>query len=488
MKSKQLLKLFFLLLVHTGCDIKGASDPFSYAPPVSNAVWVPPPKALKRSPAVDRALKLEDYHQLSKETPLTLAEIIDISLLTNPSTKESWATARVSAAEYGQSLQNDFILAGVDVNFERSRQAFVAGPSPAILYQTSYGPELQLSYIFLDFGQTRFTSEAALQSLYNADWSHNREIQSVIQLAMNDYYDFLYQKQLLYAKEQDVENAKVTLESTEEKFTQGVADISDIVQAKTSFLQQKLDLVTQKQALHNAYTALVNEMGLPANTPLYFEDYPEKLQTFELNTLDQLIQVAIGERPDLLAQEADLKSKEASLKAAKAKLFPVITTGFNIGRTYFQEGFNDRYDFQATVGLSYPLFQGFFIKNEIKQAMATLELSKAQLEQLKLSLIQEVSNFRSDVVYAKESMNYANAYLHSAEEDYKVNLKRYQVGTGTIVDLINAQTSVADARARVATAKNSWYTSIANLAYATGVLLPPEGKNPLPHIKPLLSR
>ncbi|MCB1084105.1 MAG: TolC family protein, partial [Simkania sp.] len=59
------------------------------------------------------------------------------------------------------------------------------------------------------------------------------------------------------------------------------------------------------------------------------------------------------------------------------------------------------------------------------------------------------------------------------QEDYKVNLAKYKVGTGTIVDLINAQTAVADARAKLATAQNSWYTSVANLAYATGILVPP---------------
>lgn len=92
---------------------------------------------------------------------------------------------------------------------------------------------------------------------------------------------------------------------------------------------------------------------------------------------------------------------------------------------------------------------------------------------MKLDIIQQVSNYRSDVAYAKESMEYAKDYLESAEEDFKVNLKKYRVGTGTIVNLINAQTAVADARAQLAQAQNSWYTSIANLAYATGILFPP---------------
>jgi len=469
-----LLFVLLILLFCQGCDIKGANDPFSYAPSSSHSVWNPPAKARKRLPYEDMHKDLEDYTEFSKEQPLTLAEIIDIALFYNPSTKISWANARISAAEYGQSLQNNFIQADIDASYLRTRYAQFTGRERSIVYETQYGGELQLTYLILDFGQTRTTSEAALQSLFNADWSHNSQIQVTIQTLMNDYYNYLYQKQLLYSAEQDVINAKVSLDATQERFQRGLADVSDIVQAKTSYLQQKLNVVTQKQSLHTSYTQLINDMGLPPDKPIFFQDYPGKIETFELEDLDVLVLKANHNRPDLLAAEAEVKSSELSFKAARLMNFPTINGEFDIGRKYYQRGVNDHYDFTATVSLDYPLFQGFFIENTIKQAKATLENSKAQLEQVQLSIIQEVSNYRSDVGYARESLQYAQAYLESAEEDYKVNLAKYKVGTGTIVDLINAQTAVADARAKLATAQNSWYTSVANLAYATGILLPPQ--------------
>ena len=117
-----LFSLFFLLC--QGCDIKGANDPFAYAPRTNSSVWNPPEKAQKRLPDTDQLEREgEDYHAFSKEAPMTLAEIIDISLARNPSTKQSWAAARVSAAEYGQSLQDYFILADIDGDYSRSRYA-----------------------------------------------------------------------------------------------------------------------------------------------------------------------------------------------------------------------------------------------------------------------------------------------------------------------------------------------------------------------------
>lgn len=476
--------VFVCILFVQGCDVRGANDPFSYAPRKSDSVWQPPSKAEKRLPDTGSLEREgEDYHLFSKQAPISLAEIIDISLSRNPNTKQSWALARVSAAEYGQSLQNYFILADVDGNYTRTRFAQFTGGTRSIIYETQYGGELDLTYTILDFGQTRMTSEAALQSLYNADWSHNSQIQMTIQTVMTSYYDYLYQKELLLSREQDVVNAKVSLDATEEKFRQGLADVSDIVQAKTSYLSQKLAVVNQKQNLHTAYTALVVEMGLPSDQVFYFQDYPGEIVPFKLETLDKLIVKAYGSRPDLLAAEAEVKSTQASLTAAKLQKFPIITGEFELGRKYFQHGVNDHYDFTAQVNLTFPLFQGFFIENSIKKARATLEEAEASLDQVKLDIIQQVSNYRSDVSYAKESMEYAKAYLESAEEDFKVNLKKYRVGTGTIVNLINAQTAVADARAQLAAAQNSWYTSIANLAFATGILFPPEEEKNAPYIQ-----
>ena len=472
------------ILLSQGCDIKGANDPYSYAPSSPSTIWQPPEKAQKRlTPSVDLKKDSEDYHAFSKEAPITLAELIDIALSKSPETKQSWANARVSSAEYGSSLKDYFILADGAGNYTRTRFADYASRDRVILYETQYGGEIDLTYTILDFGQTRMTSEAALQSLYNADYTHNSTAQQTIQLVMNDYYNYLYQKQLLFSSEQDLVNAKVSLDATEMMFKQGLADVSDVVQAKTQYLSTKLSVVNQKQALHTSYTQLLNDMGLPSDEVIYFQDYPDGITFFKLETLDKLIITANENRPDLLASEANVKSSQANYKAARLKKFPVVTGEFDIGRKYYQHGVNDTYDFSAQVNLTFPIFQGFFIENSIKKAKATIEEAEASLDLVRLSIIQEVSNYRSDVGYAKESIEFAREYLKSAEEDFKVSLKKYKVGTGTIIDLISAQTSVADARSQLAKAYNGWYTSIANLAYATGILFKPKGEDKTPYLQ-----
>ncbi len=469
--------IFFLLLSFLGCNLKTAHTPFTYAPMSPNSIWMPPCKAQIRLITNEEQKKtLETYARCSKENPLSLAEIIDITLYHNPTTKLSWANARVSAAEYGQSLKNLFIQAEIEGTQSRTKSAEFLGQERIVIYETTSDWQLELNYLVFDFGQTRTTSKAALQSLYYANWLHNSKIQLIIQTAMNNYYNYLYQKELLTAHQEDLLNAQISLDATKESFQRGLSDVSDIVQANTFFLKQKLDLISQEQNVHDAYTHLIQSMGLSNDKPIFFQNYPLKIHSIKMESLETLLAQAHQNRPDLLAAEVQVKSNLLTLESAKLKHYPTLNAQFDIGRKWLSNYGDDHYDFSALLSLTFPLFQGFYIENSIKKAKANLEVAKAELRQTQLNIAEEVSNYRESTLLSKEMIRYAKSYLNSAQQDFEVNLSKYRAGTTTIVELINAQASVADARAEVAKAQNSFYTSIANLAYATGILLPPSLK------------
>ncbi len=469
-----------LLFLYSCQTIRDAQNPYALAPKNSHSIWVPTQKAAKRIITAE-----EDFSYLSKQTPLTLGELIDITLLRNPKTKASWSHARVASAEYGQSLKNDFILADLDGGYTRERGEEYTSTDRSVIYETLVNGEISLSYIILDFGQTRASSEAALQTLYNADWMHNREIQTTMTQIMNDYYDYLDAIAQLEAANEDVYNAQVTLDAVLEKLNYGVADIADKVQATTQLLKQKLRVVGKKKQLSNSYTKLLSDLGVFADEEINIENYPKKTVTFEVEEIEKLIHLAIDNRPDLLAEEANIRSKESKILLAERKRYPVVTGDLDFGRTYYGNGVNDGYDFTASVSFTFPLFQGYFLTNGIKLAKSKLGVAKANFEQKKLNIYHEVTNYKNDVAYARESIEYAREFLLSAEEDFKLNLQTYRVGTGTIVELIQSQALVADARSQLADAKKSWYVSLANLAYATGTLLP---KKSYPFAEKLLQK
>ena len=479
-----------VLLTCGGCyPNRAVIDPWVYAPASPTREWVPP-KNVKPMPLSDEPPDLP-----GQEDPYSLGELIDIALRNNQQTKITWAQAKSAAANYGQTQSTFFPAFNGNFSYQRARQpSFItSGVTPAgsnnganpsatstltkttviDTYYSFWSPQLSVTYLLYDFGTSRATSEAAKEALYNADWTHNDAILTLLQTIMTDFYNYLYQKQLLIADVADVETAKLTLDAAQLGFETGVRDVSDVLQSTTTLLQNQTTWASQQQNVETAYTTLLNDMGLPANITLKTQDLPTQLPQNDLiPPLETLLAIAMQTRPDLLAAEANLKSKQQSLLAAKRQFLPQFNYTFDIGKNYYNGGLHDRYNFTSTFAVSMPLFQGFFYRNAIKIAQANQEVAEDQVKQSELSLIQQITSYHYNVRVAYDTLRFATEYLAAADEQYVVALAQYKQGTNTILNVISAQSSLSDARARQASAIQQWFTSLANLAYATGLLSP----------------
>lgn len=473
-----------ILLTCAGCyPNRAVIDPWSYAPTTPSEPWLPPKNI--------QAMALSEEPEVpGQEDPYSLGELIDIALRNNQQTKITWAQARSAAANYGQSQsqffpevngnfaysrnrQPDFVTTGAITSTNPGNSTSLGTTSIIDIYYTYWTPQLNVSYLIYDFGTLRATSEAARQALYTADWTHNDAILTLLQTVMNDYYNYVYQKQLLIADVANIETATTTLDAAEAGFLSGVHDVSDVLQAKTQLLQNQTIWAAQQQNVENAYTQMLNDMGLPANMKLTTQNLPTSLPDKDvIPPIETLIAVANQNRPDLLAAEANLRSKQKLLLAAKRQFLPKFNYNFDIGKDYYNDGLHDVYNFSSAVSVSMPLFQGFFYRNAIKIAEANRVAAEEQMKQTELSMIQEITSYHFSVHVAFETLQFATAFLAAAEEQYDVALSQYKQGTNTILNVVSAQSSLVDARARLANSVQQWYSSLANLAYATGMLSP----------------
>ena len=433
-----------------------------------------------------------------QEDLYSLAELIDLALRNNPATRITWAQARSSAAQYGQSQSTLLPQLTGTFNYERVRvPIFSTNLSPSspsgspaagaivstsgalnqqtaqATYYSDWGPQLGISYLVFDFGTLRATTEASRQALYNADWNHNSAIQGLLQAIMTDFYSYIYQKQLLSANKQNVETAQLTFDAAELGLKMGVRDVSDFLQAKTQLLQNQTTYSSQHQNVEVALAKLLTDMGLPANMKLATQDLPSGIPEQEVvPPLDQLIGIALQNRPDLLASEATVKSTKQTLRAAKTQFLPKLTYTFEIGRIYFNGGLHDKYDFDSAFAVNMPIFAGFYYRNAIKTAKANKKVAEEQLKISQLSVIQQVTVSHSNVKISYDTLLLSFDFLKAAQEQFSVSLSKYKQGTNTILDVTSAQNSLADARAQYVNSLQEWYTSLANLAYSTGLISP----------------
>ena len=464
--GKTFLLLSSVLLV--GCStFRGAMEPYSLSPKSSAKTWEPPKHAITKT-----SFSLEDFAKLEEHNEYSLAELINIALLNNPQTKVSWDDARVASAQYGESLSGYFPFLDLNGSWERSKGPDVSDLTAGVntAWDTVYNTNAAFSYTILDFGQIRATSTAALMSLYSADWMHNRQIQTTISVIMNDFYNYLYEKDLLTAKYADLDNAKATLDAAKERLKTGMDDLGDLLQAQTTYLSAKLNVTNQKQNLHNSYTLLSKDMGLPPQIKLKTQNFPDQTPEYEVQPFEHYLDIAKRKRPDYLASIATVASKKQLLYKAERDNYPVVSGTMDIGKTWSNNGVEDDYDFQAIVSVTVPFFHGFEIQNSINRAKSVLKKAEDKQLQLEVDIMREISDYTHDINYARDLMNDSKEFLESAIQEFKINLKKYRVGTANILDVISAQAAVADAQAQNIQAKSEWYISLANLAYSTGSL------------------
>ncbi len=464
-----------LCIILTGCYVNRASiDPFAYAPDSPCSIWSPDSKGL--------ALSCEDSSTCVELPPskriLSLSEVLDIALINSPQTRITWAQARQAAAQYGISQASAFPTIEAKLPITRSRTAYLASQVEQMVMnetviastQTIWGPRAEVSWTIFDFGQRRFTSEAARYSLYFADFTHNQALQTLLETITLNFYSYLYQQKQLEANEADLANAEETLQAAELGLKTGAKNVSDVLQARTQALLAEMQLSQQQKNVSTAYALLLDNMGLPANALIQLQKLPfvdpEKVT---LSPLEEYIDLAMQCRPSLLAARADLCSAEMTLKASKRKWTPALDYSLNIGRTYFNDA-HDNYDYTSTFSLTMPIFTGFKIRNTVNKAVAGVEEAEGTLQKTELEVIKDVTTAHYNITVAFNTLKAAIAFLNAAREQYEVALSQYKQGVNTILDVVSAQTSLFDARARQAQATEQWFTSLATLTYSTGTL------------------
>lgn len=425
------------------------------------------------SPANKHALEVPEEY-LKPGTTLSLVQLVDVALRSNPSTREAWSYARAAAAQVGAKRSLYFPVIEVDGQVQRQKQATVGGQFTFL--QTTYGPSVAASWLLFDFGGREADVEEATRALYAADWTHNAAIQDVVLSVAQAYYGYLNSKALVIARQANLDEARRSLDAADERHRAGVATIADVLQAKTSASQIELQLQDTQGQLQIIRGALATAVGVPANIPVEVGQLPEELPLDMVKkSVDELIDRAVAERPDLAASRFTALAAQSKIRSVAAEGLPKLALNANGNRTFYStpnvpDPFSTNYS--GAVLLRIPVFTGFDVAYRTQKAKEEAEALKAGAERLEDRVILDVWSSYYAVQTATQRIATTRDLLASALQSADVAAGRYKAGVGSIIDLLTAQSALADARAQEVQARSLWFLAMAELAHATGALVP----------------
>jgi outer membrane protein len=442
------------------------------ASPRPEVPWTPPADALPRVVAADTSARAAVPSDLAERIRrLTLAEIVDLGLRANPTTRLAWANAQTAASVYG--AERGAWLPAIDAEVNAARLKTAASQGRTAVEQSVITPSVTLNYLLLDFGGRSGRVSGARQRLLSASFLHNAAIQDVVLQIQVAYFQYLANRALLQAQRITVEEARTNLAAAEERRRVGLATVADVLQARTAASQARLDLQTIEGNVQTTRGALALSLGLPANLPFDVDSSAAIAPVAPLaDSVNAIIATALRGRPDLAASRTEVEASLAGITEARGALLPSLGFSATGGRTYATTIPDGANSYTLSLGLSIPLFSGFARQHDLRAAEFQAEAARARAEGLRQEVVFQVFSAYYALQTATRRVRTAEDLLASATQSNEVALGRYKAGVGSVLDLLAAQSALASARAQQVDARLAWSVSLAQLAHDAGVLDP----------------
>jgi outer membrane protein len=315
------------------------------------------------------------------------------------------------------------------------------------------------------FGRYRSAREAA-----NAQQATERATTAQVLLNVRTaFFAARARKDLVTVAEETLANQEAHLKQIQGFVEVGTRPEIDLAQARTERANAEVTRIGAYANYQTAKAQLNQAMGIEASTEFDVANDQLPAVDGEDAAIDALVEEALRARPEVASIEAELRSQEASVTSARSGWFPSL--GINAGMNDIGKGLGGpdaTWNWNAGATLSWNLFQGGMTRSLVREAEAGLETVKAQLATLRLQVRLELEQARFAVSSARAKLVATGEALASARDRLRLAEGRYNAGSGSALELGDAQLQVTLAGAQQVGAEYELSSARAQLLVSLG--------------------
>ena len=287
------------------------------------------------------------------------------------------------------------------------------------------------------------------------------------------YYQFLKNSELFEIAKEDLALSQKQLDLVKQQFDLGAVSRTDYLKASVRFGTAKSTLLNRELSKNNSLKNLRNSMGLIGKDIEI--KMPKNVEiSLIIPSFDEAYQIMLNNSPSLNILDKRITSAKINVKQNWASSLPSLNMSLGYNATSSEQltkqYFEDNYIKSANLTLSIPIFSGFRNRNDIKISKLQLSQSESSYNtaikdsQVELStLINRLKNYEELIPIQEE-------VLLSAEEDLKLALQKYELGSADILELLNAQLAVIQASSSLVNTKYDAAIELASLDNLIGTL------------------
>ncbi len=411
---------------------------------------------------------------------LSLPAAIELALAHNPELAAQRSEIDVAEARYDAALGRrlprvDLIGSAVYFQHDQRLQPATGNGEPGAFSDKMLSGDVVLSLPVYTGGRLKREMTAAQLLQASAERQFARSRSELIYNVSSVYYSILAQHQVISSLAFSREVLREHMKRVQEMIAAQKAAVVDRLRMEVRVADLEQRMVMEKNILSVQYRLLTNLLGLPKENTL-------QQPSTALPTLPPKHDCGVPPLAEILAARNDYQAALAVISAqreivaaAAAGHLPTITVQGSYGRRWAIESPDRRNGLDSTtdagwagVVLSMPVFVGGQVSARVREERALLTAAEERLRKLTLQIELEAETACLNIQSSRERLEALEKSIEQAQESLRIEREKYELGKGSITEVLDAQTALLDAQTATCRVLADYHTAQAQLALAKG--------------------
>ncbi|WP_334179197.1 TolC family outer membrane protein [Pseudoxanthomonas sp.] len=288
------------------------------------------------------------------------------------------------------------------------------------------------------------------------------------------YFNVLIGIESLAAAETNEAASKKQFDYAQKRLDVGLAPITDVHEARAQYDSARANTILARNALDDSYRALAEITGQPISGLKGLpDDFRPELPVEQ--SAQSWVDRALEQNPNLKSAEYVLESSQHGVSSARAGHYPTLN---------FRGGYSNGTDWDSVPGtlsrdgegynwgvtLTVPIFSGGATQSGVRQALAQRDRAADGLEQTRRALVRNTSNAYQALVAGVTEVEARRLAVVSAQSALDASQVGLEVGTRTVLDVLQNQRTLFQAQVEYARARYNFLQNRLLLEQAAGTL------------------
>jgi len=304
------------------------------------------------------------------------------------------------------------------------------------------------NYDIFSGGRRWFDLQTARANVDAAEASEVSQSFAIARDVKQQYFAVLAAREQQGAARIQLEQAQQQLRAAVGRMAAGAATRSDSLRSIIQVGNARLAALTAENALATANASLSRLIG---SAQIVTAEPGDTAEVPALSLTESQLYDIVEQGPAVQQARAQLFAAQQSKRSALAPYLPTLSLGLSQAFTASADGFGFLGDgrnknLSTSLRVSFPLFNGLSREQQVVATRVAEDNAQAQLRDARLNarqqLVQQLGVFRT----ALARVEIQASSVAAGEEDLRVQQERYNLGAGTLLELITSQTTLITAR------------------------------------------